>query len=108
MKPTLSKEEVEQLDEEELKAYINAVRSEEREQSRLLRNSASYWGRWSSGFIFIIIFMALSFSKLSTGSANTILCLATFIVVQIHAMGVNRRVDAAMRLLLLKEEEISD
>lgn len=98
MKPLLEKEEVEQLDEEQLEAYAHVVLSTERERRRLLAGASGYWGRWLSGYLFLGIFILLSFLDLAQTTEITILCLSVFAVVQWHATGINRRIDSILRL----------
>ncbi|MEP4077568.1 hypothetical protein [Haloferula sp.] len=100
MKPLLSKEEVEQLDEEQLEAYVNTVRSTERERRSLLKHASGYHGRWLSGFVFLAVYVVISLLDLAQSTwGNSILCFVAFALIQWHATGINRRIDSLSRLL---------
>ncbi|WP_424313293.1 hypothetical protein [Haloferula sp.] len=98
MKPLLDKDEVEQLDEQQLEAYAQTVLATERDRKLLLDHASGYRGRWLSGFLFLAVFIAVSLLDLSPTMSNTILCVTVFAVVQWHATGINRRIDAVIRL----------
>lgn len=108
MKPLLKKEQVEQLDEEQLEAYVNVVRSTERERRRLIEGASGYRGRWLSGLLFLGTFSLLSLLDLPQTTEFPILCITVFIVVQWHATGINRRIDSILSLQRDKEDSFED
>lgn len=99
---TLTKEQIEKLTPEQQEAVATVELSRARERQRLREQARSYLGRrWFPPLMWVGICALLLLRGGSQAVLAMLLVALTVVIIQFHANGLNRRLDALMELLEL-------
>jgi len=103
MFPGLTKEDVAKLSEEQLEVIARVALDQARTKRELEKKAGGYTG----SYLIPIAFLAIASGTGALRSAEYLpfVLIGLFCLIQFHAVGINKRIDAMLKLMALPPEE---
>jgi hypothetical protein len=103
MFPGLTKDEIAKLSDEQREAIARIVLDQSRIRSELEKKASGYFGFYLIPLVLLIAMIATGTSQ--SGAHLPFVMLFLFGLIQFHAVGTKKRIDAMVKLMDLRLEE---